>query len=162
MNRTAWAALIAALIPGVTGAQMGMGGMGGNGMGMMGNGMGMMGGSPVRRQFVMRYGVEPKYEALSNPLPPSPANVEAGKHLYEQDCAACHGAQGYGDGPAAKTLDPPPADLHGIGRMPMMSDGYLYWTIAEGGVPVKSAMPPFKATLSRDDIWKIILYIRAI
>jgi mono/diheme cytochrome c family protein len=46
--------------------------------------------------------------------------------------------------------------------MPMASDGYLYWTIAEGGVSLKTAMPPFKGALKPDQIWQIILYLRQI
>ncbi len=159
MNRMTWISLVVALLPATSGAQMGM--MQGPGAGMMhGGGMGMMGGSSVRRAYVARFGIDPKYAGETNPLPPSPANFEAGKRLYEKSCAACHGATGNGDGPAAKALDPPPAQLAGLGRMPMMSDGYLYWTIAEGGTPVKSAMPPFKAALSKDDTWKIVLFLR--
>ena len=161
MGRTTWFAVAFALLPALAAAQMGM--MQGRGMGMMqGHGMGMMGGSAVRRAYVMRFGVDPKYAAAVNPLRATPENVEAGKALYERNCAVCHGPRGDGDGPAAKTLDPAPARLAGLGRMPIMSDGYLDWTIAEGGAPVKSAMPPFKASLSKDDIWKIVLYVRAL
>jgi mono/diheme cytochrome c family protein len=45
-------------------------------------------------------------------------------------------------------------------KMPMATDGYLSWTIAEGGVPLQTAMPPFKSILKEDDIWKIIIYLR--
>lgn len=40
----------------------------------------------------------------------------AGAELYQRFCASCHGAEGHGDGPAATTLDPPPADLTTIAR----------------------------------------------
>jgi mono/diheme cytochrome c family protein len=46
--------------------------------------------------------------------------------------------------------------------MPMASDSYLFWTISEGGAPVGSAMPPFKQTLTDDEIWKIITYVRTL
>lgn len=46
--------------------------------------------------------------------------------------------------------------------MPMASDGYLLWTISEGGVPVGTAMPPFKGALKEDDIWAIITYVRGL
>jgi mono/diheme cytochrome c family protein len=45
-------------------------------------------------------------------------------------------------------------------KMPIATDAYLYWTIAEGGVPVESAMPPFKAALGEGEIWDIIGYLR--
>jgi mono/diheme cytochrome c family protein len=108
----------------------------------------------------MRYGVNPKYAQMRNPLRPTQTNVEAGRRLYSQNCAACHGERGYGDGPAGRNLNPPPANLVGIGRMPMVGDGYLYWTIADGGQPLGTAMPAYKDTLKRSDIWKIVLFLR--
>jgi len=41
------------------------------------------------------------------PAPPSPG----GEALYRRYCASCHGLTGRGDGPVARTLSPPPADL---------------------------------------------------
>ena len=35
----------------------------------------------------------------------------AGERLYRRYCAACHGVEGRGDGPAAAALSPPPTDL---------------------------------------------------
>lgn len=135
----------------------------GQGMGpAMGSrgGMGMMAGASIRRNFVMRNGIDPKYAGLSNPLPSTAHNISRGRQLYDQNCASCHGARGLGDGPAAKNLRPPPASLTGLRRMQMVSDGYLDWTIDEGGTPVGSAMPPFKDALKPDDIWRVILFIQ--
>jgi mono/diheme cytochrome c family protein len=42
------------------------------------------------------------------------AHPEAGEVLYRRYCAACHGIGGRGDGPAARTLSPPPTDLTGL------------------------------------------------
>ena len=152
--------ITAALLgPAVGFAQGGMG----SGMGSgMGPGGGMMSGFGVRREFVMRNGVDPKYAGLPNPLPRTAENVTRGAQLYAQNCAACHGAQGHGDGPAGKSLTPPPPSLIGLRRMPMVGDGYLDWTIAEGGVPVGSAMPPFKSVLKPDEIWKVILFLQTL
>ena len=36
---------------------------------------------------------------------------ERGARLFARTCAACHGRQGRGDGPAAADLDPRPRDL---------------------------------------------------
>ncbi|MGQ9589408.1 MAG: c-type cytochrome [Planctomycetota bacterium] len=44
-------------------------------------------------------------------LEPAPALLEKGKSLYEEKCAACHGAEGRGDGPSARALRPPPRDF---------------------------------------------------
>ena len=65
-------------------AQNGMGSGTGPGMGPgvgPGGGMGMMSGSWVRRNFVMRNGIDPKYANLSNPLPRTAENVSGGRTL---------------------------------------------------------------------------------
>jgi mono/diheme cytochrome c family protein len=127
--------------------------------GMMGGGR-MMGMATLRRQFVMQNGLDPKFAYKANPLRPNSENLAAGRKLFEADCASCHGAGGRGDGPAAKALNPPPPDIAAVVRMPMITDAYLYWTIAEGGVPLHTAMPPFKGTLKDVEIWQVILYLR--
>lgn len=121
-----------------------------------------MGMSTIRHQFVMRNGIDPKYASKVNPLADAAENFKAGQKLYEQNCSACHGPTGLGDGPAGRDLNPPPANIAAAAKMPMASDGYLYWTIAEGGVPVQTAMPPFKNTLKPDDIWKIAIFLRGL
>ena len=56
-----------------------------------------------------------------------------------------------------RTLSPPPANLAFLAQMPMVQwDPLMYWTIAEGGAQFGSAMPLFKSTLSKDDIWAVI------
>jgi len=42
--------------------------------------------------------------------------LEAGRKRFMQDCAACHGAEGRGDGPAAAALHTQPSDLTGLAR----------------------------------------------
>lgn len=112
--------------------------------------------SMVRHRYYMRNGVPSEYRGQQNPLPMTPELVRDGAELYAQHCAACHGANGLGDGAAGQALNPPPANLARTIRMPMLGDDYLLWTIAEGGAPFESAMPAFKDILSRDQIWKII------
>ncbi|SIT37746.1 conserved exported hypothetical protein [Paraburkholderia piptadeniae] len=131
-------------------------------MGMMGPGHMMMGMSMVRHHFVMANGIDPQYASAENPLQPSQPNLLSGKRLFEQNCARCHGPRGLGDGPDGKNLTPRPANIAAVSKMPMASDGYLLWTISEGGVPVGSAMPPFKGALREEDIWKIITYVRSL
>lgn len=42
---------------------------------------------------------------------PDPS-VDAGRDLYRQNgCASCHGPDGHGDGPVAKTIEPHPRDF---------------------------------------------------
>jgi mono/diheme cytochrome c family protein len=44
-------------------------------------------------------------------LAADPMLAEMGEPLYARSCAACHGADGTGDGPVALSLRVPPADL---------------------------------------------------
>ena len=150
------------LIPGQTIAAGMMDGTG-MGMGMMrGQGMGMMGGPQVRHRYFMRNGPGSEYAGKINPLPATAGNIKDGKALYGQYCTACHGAEGYGDGAASSSLTPPPANLARIVKMPIASDDFLYWSIAEGGAQFKTAMPAMKGSLKEGDIWKIILYLRSL
>jgi len=141
------------LLPVTGDAQMGPG----RGPGMMG------GGGPSPRHFyVMHQGLDAKYASLRNPLKPTAAILAAGKALFDENCAVCHGAAGRGDGPGAKGLDPAPAVLAGLSRMPIASDGFYFWTISEGGIQFQGAMPPFQGTFKDEDIWKIVLFLRTL
>jgi mono/diheme cytochrome c family protein len=44
-----------------------------------------------------------------SPLPST--YVPPGKQIYKEHCAACHGSDGRGNGPAARSLRKPPSDL---------------------------------------------------
>jgi mono/diheme cytochrome c family protein len=138
---------------------MGQGMMGGSGM--MGPGMmkgGMMGGSTARHHAAMMDGVPAPYADLHNPLPRTPATAERGA----ANCASCHGETGLGDGPASRGLNPKPANLARLSRMPMSRwDPFMYWTVAEGGAPFGTAMPSFRSSLPKDDIWAAIAYVQA-
>jgi mono/diheme cytochrome c family protein len=139
------------------GPMMGQGMMG---HGMMGPGRGMMG-SMVRHHQAMMYGIPEPYRSMRDPLSSTAETLERGAQIYLQNCASCHGASGYGDGPAAKQLVPPPANLAWLGHSRMAgSDQYIYWAVAEGGQPLGTAMPAFKETLPEKDIWAVVTYIR--
>lgn len=66
-----------------------------------------------------------------------------------------------GDGEAAKALNPSPALLAYMIQMPMSVDEYMLWTISDGGAAFGTDMPAFKDVLSKDEIWKIVTYMRA-
>jgi mono/diheme cytochrome c family protein len=136
-------------------------GMGMHGAGQM-HGMGGMQASMLRHRYLHQHGIDAQYADKANPLAPTAADLDAGRALYGQLCAQCHGPSGHGDGDAGKALNPAPADLTLAAKRPMATDAYLYWTVAEGGVPVGSAMPPFKSALSETQIWQLISYLRGL
>ena len=124
------------------------------------HGPGGMHASMVRHRFVHRHGIDGQYAGKTSPLAPTAADIESGQRLYAANCAQCHGPAGLGDGEAGKSLSPPPANVARASKLPIATDAYLYWTIAEGGAPLGSAMPPFKAVLGETEIWQIIGYLR--
>jgi mono/diheme cytochrome c family protein len=118
--------------------------------------------SMPRHHLVMMWGVPAPYTALTNPLPRTKATVDRGAQVYAQNCVSCHGVTGQGDGEAGRKLSPPPGNLAWLSQLPLVhQDAFMYWTVAEGGSPLGSGMPTFKATLSKDDIWSVIAYIQA-
>lgn len=132
--------------------------MSGGRWGMMGPGMMA---NMRRHHRVMMYGIPTPYGALRDPLPDTPTKLSRGAVVFQQNCASCHGRSGHGEGPLGELLAPPPANLAWLAHTPMSrSDPYMYWTIAEGGKSIGSDMPSFKVTLSSNDIWAVISYIR--
>ena len=128
------------------------------GRGMMGSGMGFT----ARRHQVMMYGLPAPYATMRDPLPVARETIDRGAKVYTQRCLVCHGATGLGDGQGGRNLSPPPGNLAWLSQMPMSRwDGYIYWTIAEGGIPFGTAMPAFKGILSSDEIWSVTAYIQA-
>jgi high-affinity iron transporter len=76
--------------------------------------------------------------------------------LYQTHCAACHGAQGQGDGPAGRSLDPPPSNFHDRARLEQRSVYGLYSTITLG--VQGTAMAAFQ-TLSEAERWTLAFYV---
>ena len=60
--------------------------------------------------------------------------------IFEAQCAACHGAQGRGDGPASKGMEPAASNFHDAARMDKRSLHGLYNTITLGvaGTPMRA------------------------
>jgi cytochrome c5 len=81
-----------------------------------------------------------------------------GKVVYEANCAACHGMEGGGDGPAAAALTPRPRNFIKAEFKYGSDDASLIHTISNG---VKgTAMPAWKDTLSADQIKAVMTYER--
>jgi mono/diheme cytochrome c family protein len=120
-------------------------------------------------------------------LAPAEALVNA-RRTYAQECAACHGPEGKGDGPAGRNLpglskmDPQtaaaangvhatagaagmdgigpsgPADFTNAGRILAASDALLQGKMLRGGMG--TGMPEFGSLYKDDQLWGLVAYIR--
>ncbi len=85
-------------------------------------------------------------------------SIALGQKAFAQNCASCHGAEGQGDGPLAKQLPNPPADLT-AGHIYAHSDGDLFWWISHG--IADTPMPGFAGRMDEATIWNLIDFIHA-
>jgi mono/diheme cytochrome c family protein len=101
--------------------------------------------------------VEQAALSLHNPLKPTPEVIGAGKALYAEQCAVCHGARGSGDGSVVSLLHQQPKDLTGA-ESSTWSDGFIYGVSRNG----YGYMPPMGDALMPNERWAVILYVRAL
>jgi mono/diheme cytochrome c family protein len=94
----------------------------------------------------------------------SKGDPKPGKTKYDTLCAGCHGPEGKGNGPAAGSLNPKPADLSDADYVKNLTDKYLYDVIKDGGAKVKKSplMPGWGGALSDRDIWNLVAYLRTL
>lgn len=83
-------------------------------------------------------------------------NLDNAKTLFQNNCSICHGIQGYGDGPRAMTLQPPPANFHDRQRQQHRSVFSLFNTISLG--VDGTAMPSF-TQLTTQQRWQLAFYV---
>ncbi|MGI9464677.1 MAG: c-type cytochrome [Aestuariivirgaceae bacterium] len=115
----------------------------------------------MQRHWIFMNGDIPvQYQNLKNPHAGSAVAIATGQTLYTANCARCHGTEGLGEGEAGNDLYPSPALLAFMVQIPIAVDSYLMWTVSEGGKAISSKMPAFKETLTDDEIWQIITYMR--
>lgn len=91
-----------------------------------------------------------KARARSNPLVGDPDAPAAGRKLFEQHCAECHGSSAAG-GTKAPSLR--------AEEVQQATDGTLFWILTNGvvrrGMPVWSKLP-------EPQRWQLVLYIRTL
>ena len=112
--------------------------------------------------------------APAPPVAPAPApaagataqslrgDAEAGRALYAQYCATCHGPGGKGDGPIAATLNPRPANHSDHVFMAGLTDEHLYQVISKGGASVGKSpmMAPWGGVINDQGIRDLIAFLR--
>lgn len=115
----------------------------------------------ARHRAFIQNGLPVEYRARKSPYPVASGVIKKGGKLYGQHCLACHGPRGLGDGAAGKDLAPSPALLAYLAKEPEAADGFLLWTISEGGAAFGSDMPAYKDSLSDQEIWQLVAFLRA-
>jgi mono/diheme cytochrome c family protein len=106
-------------------------------------------------QHTAHWTVPDAEKVKKNPYASDESSKARGKKTYKLECFRCHGKEGRGDGSSADLLDKQPADLT-TEKVQNQTDGELFWKISEGRKP----MPLAKRTLTDDQRWDIINYIR--
>ncbi len=90
---------------------------------------------------------------------------EAGAKFFKSlKCAACHGKDGKGQGPAAKAMKIKTADWTDKAAMEMLKDDFLKEIISKGGKAVSKSkrMPAYSKKLKPADVVNLVAYVRSL
>lgn len=102
--------------------------------------------------------VPDKAAKTPNPVKADAASISAGKQLWAQHCASCHGKTGLGDGNKAAQLKTQPEDFTKA-AVQGQSDGAMFYKISEG----RDDMPSFKKKIpDAEDIWNVVNFSRTL
>lgn len=85
-----------------------------------------------------------------------PQMIDAGGHLFAQNCTVCHGGPGLKPTDIAQGLNPQPPDLFRATRKPWPEEMFRF---IKYGVKM-TAMPGFAKTLSDAQIWQLVAFLR--
>ena len=85
-------------------------------------------------------------------------DLERGRQLFADNCAACHGINGQGDGIDGRGMEPAPTDFTDAGRYSQRTLYGLYSTISAG--VTDTGMRAFDE-LSEDDRWTLAFLVGA-
>jgi cytochrome c553 len=95
---------------------------------------------------------------MKNPLPDNPDTRADGQEAFSHYCVACHGMDGQNTGvPFSDHISPPIPLLTSV-DVQSYTDGQLKWILDNGIWP--SGMPGSRGTLSDDELWSIVVYLR--
>ncbi len=107
-------------------------------------------GHTTRPYFTELAKVPEKDRSRSNPLAGDPDAVDAGRKLFEQHCAECHGSSAVGGrkGPSLR-LEP----------VRTATEGSLFWVLTNG--VVRRVMPVW-SRLPEPQRWQIVSYLKSL
>jgi mono/diheme cytochrome c family protein len=89
-------------------------------------------------------------------------SLERGRTVYKANCAACHGDQGHGDGPAAAAFNPKPRNHADAAAMSQLTDEDIAKVIQFGGALKNMPMMPSNPALKGADLQAVVAFTRSL
>lgn len=89
-------------------------------------------------------------------VPASVPNLRQAASRYDEQCAACHGQTGQGNGPAATNLNPPPIAFADSSRAAKRTPFALYEAISQG---IDGTSMASYSALPEQDRWALAFYV---
>lgn len=126
---------------------------------------------PATEQLITSYlatresgAVPPAYPSLTQHAVHTPGHGDSAPELYARSCSHCHGESGKGDGWNARYLPVRPTSHADKAYMSTRTDGTLFDAVHGGGriMNRSNRMPPFGETLTREQIWGLVDYMRSL
>ena len=113
-----------------------------------------------------------KAKSTNPPFEPTPEILAEGEKIFlgREDCISCHGAEGKGDGAAAKNLPIQPRNFTNPKFNTYRTPGEMMWVLKNGSmgqtgrVPGTGMLPVVQPNgfISEEDGWKVLLYERSL
>lgn len=100
----------------------------------------------------------PPFDPAQVDVPERPPVAALGAEIYAQNCAACHGDTGAGDGPAQAGAQMEPTVFADPQSIWQRSPGQLFYTTKFGLIDTGKLMPPWQERLSDGQIWQAVYY----
>jgi mono/diheme cytochrome c family protein len=95
---------------------------------------------------------------LVNPLQPTEEVLARGAVVYQNQCFACHGAEGAGNGPVVGPGKFPLGPSLVTGTAAGRSEGYVYAVVRVG----RGLMPAYGPRISHTDRWAVASYVSSL
>lgn len=89
----------------------------------------------------------------------SDAAANAGRGIYTQNCAACHGLEGRGNGPNSLNLEKKPANFTRA-FFKQYPEEFWFYRVREGVAGTR--MPRFGEILSEEQMWYLVAYLKTL
>ncbi|MEK7668037.1 MAG: cytochrome c, partial [Gemmatimonadota bacterium] len=86
------------------------------------------------------------------------SRLVTGRDIYRARCAACHGPEGRGNGPAAAAMNPRPTDFAVAAQRNATTDSSVGEVIEHG----RRSMPAFGRMLTRVQMDSLIEYVKTL